>query len=76
MPQSFANDLHKAITRAINQLNDALPEVGVEVMREIESLLSELNVQDGKIKATALNLNVVAKIKGKIERITVYIQST
>jgi len=64
-------NLIRSIERATDSFNESLPGIQKEVFGKIVELSRELEVANGRIKATVENVRLIGKIKKELERIIV-----
>lgn len=70
-PQATIKDLVKVIHDAVDKFNSAIPEIQKTISAEIELLVKDLEIKDGKILPSAKNIRTIGAIKAKIESIIV-----
>lgn len=63
------NDIVATLDGSVAKFNASMPGVQDKVMAEIELLVKDLELRNGKIVPSAANLRAIAKIKGKLERL-------
>lgn len=70
-PQSIIQDLVKTIHDSLDKFNSAIPGLQNTISAEIELLVKQLEIKDGKILPSAKNLKTIGAIKAKIEAIII-----
>lgn len=62
-------DILNLIEKAVNRFNRRIPATQKTMLAQIEEDLRDLDLQDGKIKATVKNLSIIARIKNRMTKI-------
>ena len=61
--------LHKELESSIEIFNKSIPGIQDNIASELELLVKDLELRNGRLVMSAKNLRVIARIKGKIEGI-------
>lgn len=67
MPQF--DDILQLIEKSINRFNRRIPSTQKDMLSAIEEDLRDLELNNGKIKATVKNLSIIARIKNRLTKI-------
>jgi hypothetical protein len=71
MPNDYLSSLTISIEKAVSAFDTSLPSIQREMLSEIEALLSELDFRDGSLVASAKNLRIISRVRGRLESIIV-----
>lgn len=65
------SDILEKINESISNMNKRIPSIQKDIYDSLQEDLRNLDLQDGKIKATVKNLSLINSIKNKLNRIII-----
>lgn len=68
-PQQTAKELVSAIAKSVDAFNASVPGLQKDIANEIELLVKQLDLKNGRIVPSAQNLKLIAQIKAKILKV-------
>ena len=67
--EKSVDDILKTIDKAINKFQSSIPEIQDLVYEELQPLIKELRLKDGKLLNNVENLRLLLNIKNKLEKV-------
>src|SRR4051812_36432711 len=70
MDQSI-NVILKAIDEAINKFQSSIPDIQNMIYDELQPLIKQIQIKDGKLLNNVENLKLIGNLKNKLEKIII-----